>query len=65
MVKLCPEGVKVRLSTLFDDADLSVRIHQAELEAIERLSRLTPTQRRVLEQMITGIPNKLGSGLID
>ena len=49
----------MRISRLFDDAELSARIHQAELDAAERLSRLTPTQRRVLEGMIAGHPNKI------
>ena len=49
----------MRLSSLFDDADLRARIHEAELDATERLGRLTPMQRRVLEGMIAGHPNKV------
>jgi two-component system response regulator FixJ len=49
----------MKISSLFDDPDLRSRIHRAEIDAIERLGRLTPTQSRVLHHMVTGIPNKL------
>lgn len=51
----------MRLSSLFDDVDLSARIHEAEEAARERIGRLTPMQRRVLEQMVTGVPNKVAA----
>lgn len=49
----------MRISALFDDAELRARIHDAELDAVERLGRLTPMQRRVLEGMVAGHPNKI------
>jgi two-component system CheB/CheR fusion protein len=49
----------LKLSSLFDDDDLSARVHEAEREAFVRLSRLTPTQHRVLNEMLTGNPNKI------
>lgn len=49
----------MRLSSLFDDTELCARIRAAELDAIERLSSLTPGQRRVLDELVDGHPNKV------
>ncbi len=49
----------MQISTLFDDEPLCEQIRQAEREAAERLDRLTPMQRRVLQEMLRGVPNKV------
>jgi two-component system CheB/CheR fusion protein len=49
----------LKLSRLFDDEELSALIHEAEREAAARLMRLTPMQRRVLDEIISGHPNKI------
>lgn len=49
----------MKLSRLFDDEELSALIHEAEREASARLMRLTPMQRRVLDEIIIGHPNKI------
>ncbi len=57
MAELCPREGKLKLSRLFDDEELSALIHEAEREAAARLMRLTPMQRRVLDEIIIG-PSK-------
>lgn len=49
----------MKISALFDDTDLCAQIHKAEQEAAERLARLTPMQKRVLDAMVAGYPNKI------
>ena len=59
MTELCPKGVTVKLSSLLNDAELRARIHEAELDAVERLGRQTPIQPGILEGMIADHPNKV------
>ena len=49
----------MRLARLFDDEHLRSLVHAAETDAAERLARLTPTQRKVLEGMVAGHQNKV------
>ena len=49
----------MRLSRLFIEPELRERVRAAELDAAERLSRLTPMQRKVLDEAVDGHPNKI------
>lgn len=49
----------MRLHQLFDDTDARAAILKAQRDATERLARLTPQQRVVLDGMIDGHPNKV------
>lgn len=48
----------MRLHHLFDDIDARAAILKAQQEATERLARLSPQQRAVLNAMLDGHPNK-------
>ena len=49
----------MRLHQLFDDLDARTAILKAQQDASERLSRLSPQQRAVLDAMLDGNSNKM------
>ena len=48
----------MRVSVLFDDKSVKNLIAQHEKEAVERINRLTKTQRQVLPLIVGGLLNK-------
>jgi FixJ family two-component response regulator len=49
----------MRLSRLFHDSNLGALVHAAETDAAERIGRLTPMQRKILDGIVDGHPNKV------
>lgn len=51
----------MRVSALFDDPEVRRIVSEEEKNAFQRISRLTNTQRKVLQLIIDGMPNKIAA----